>query len=78
MIRIHNFLREGECEYSGKSSLECVEISSDDGSIRHAVVCMAELTKLLRFRSRQAAKNGTPGNARASTPPKQPGEGNDT
>ena len=54
-IVIHAFHAEAECEYSGKNG-EAVEISTSDGTIQHAVICMAELTKLLRFRHRQHAK----------------------
>ena len=54
-ILIHAFHTDAECEYSGKSG-EAVEISTNDGTIQHAVVCMAELTKLLRFRHRQHEK----------------------
>jgi hypothetical protein len=58
-IVIHTFHTEAQCEYSGKTG-EAVEISSCDGTIQHAVICMAELTKLLRFRHRQHEKqNGT-------------------
>ena len=60
MLTIHSFRTDAECEYSGKAG-EAVEISTDDGSIQHAVICMAELTKLLRFRHRQGEKrNGAP------------------
>ena len=62
-ISIHAFHPEAECEYSGKTG-EAVEISTADGSIRHAVVCFKELTKLLRFRHRQGEKqsgNGSVG-----------------
>lgn len=55
MIEIHGFRPEAECEYSGRTG-EAVEISADDGSVRHAVISIPELTKLLRFRYRQAAK----------------------
>lgn len=54
-ILIHAFRTDAECEYSGKVG-EAVEISTSDGTIQHAVVCMAELTKLLRFRHRQQEK----------------------
>lgn len=54
-ILIHAFHTDAECEYSGKSG-EAVEISTSDGTIQHAVICMAELTKLLRFRHRQHEK----------------------
>lgn len=58
MIQIHGFKPEAECEYSGKVG-EAVEISTEDGNIQHAVICMSELTKLLRFRHRQEdKKNG--------------------
>jgi len=33
-----------------------LEISSADGSIQHAVICLAELGKLLRFRHKQGKK----------------------
>lgn len=56
MIRIHKFLPDAECEYSGKASVEAVEISTDDGSIQHAVISLPELAKLLRFRHRQQDK----------------------
>ena len=59
MIQIHAFKPEGECELTGKVG-EAVEISTDDGSIQHAVICIAELTKLLRFRHKQGQKqNGS-------------------
>lgn len=54
-ILIHAFLTEAQCEYSQKTG-EAVEISTSDGTIQHAVICMAELTKLLRFRHRQREK----------------------
>ena len=54
-ILIHAFHVEAECEYSGKTG-EAVEISTTDHTIQHAVICMAELTKLLRFRHRQQEK----------------------
>lgn len=54
-ILIHAFHTEAECEYSGKTG-EAVEVSSSDGTIQHAVICIAELTKLLRFRHRQHEK----------------------
>ena len=54
-ILIHAFHADAECEYSGKTG-EAVEISTSDGTIQHAVICMAELTKLLRFRHRQHEK----------------------
>ena len=61
MLQIHGFKPEAECDLSGKVG-EAVEISTDDGSIQHAVICMAELTKLLRFRRRQQDKQkGTNG-----------------
>lgn len=60
MIQIHTFLPEAECEYTGRSG-EAVEISTDDGTIDHAIVSIKELAKLLRFRHRQQAKqNGHP------------------
>ena len=60
-ITVHAFCTEAQCEYSGKTG-EAVEISTADGSIQHAVICMAELTKLLRFRHRQHDKqNGKNG-----------------
>jgi prephenate dehydratase len=62
MIRIHTFLPQAECEYSGKTG-EAVEVSTDDGSIRHAVICIAELAKLLRFRHRQQDKQSGPDRA---------------
>ena len=61
-ILIHAFHTDAECEYSGKVS-EAVEISTSDGTIQHAVICIPELTKLLRFRHRQHEKqhaNGKP------------------
>jgi hypothetical protein len=67
MIQIHAFLPEAQCEYSGKTG-EAVEISTDDGSIQHAVICIAELTKLLRFRHRQRDKQ----NGRTSSLPRPP------
>lgn len=68
MIQIHSFKPEAECELSGKTG-EVVEISTDDGTIEHAVISIRELTKLLRFRQRQEAKhNGHAGDRR--TPPK--------
>ena len=58
-ILIHAFHTDAQCEYSGKTG-EAVEISTSDGTIQHAVVCIPELTKLLRFRHRQHEKqNGT-------------------
>ena len=54
-ILIHAFRTDAECEYSGKVG-EAVEISTNDGTIQHAVICMTELTKLLRFRHRQHEK----------------------
>ena len=54
-ILIHSFHGEAQCEYSGKTG-EAVEISTSDGTIQHAVICIAELTKLLRFRHRQHEK----------------------
>lgn len=56
-IVFHEFHPEAECEYSGKVG-EAVEISTADGSIHRAVICIAELTKLLRFRHRQRHQNG--------------------
>lgn len=58
MIQIHAFKPQAECEYSGKSG-EAVEISTDDGSIQHAIICIAELAKLLRFRYRQQDKQSS-------------------
>lgn len=61
-IFVHAFHVEAQCEYSGKVG-EAVEISTSDGTIQHAVICIAELTKLLRFRHRQQEKqngNGKP------------------
>ncbi len=63
-ITVHAFHNEAECEYSGKTGA-AVEISTADGSIQHAAICMAELTRLLRFRHRQqdkqnGAANGQP------------------
>jgi hypothetical protein len=55
MIQIHAFKPEAECEYSGKIG-EAVEISTEDGSIQHAVISLPELAKLLRFRHRQGEK----------------------
>ncbi len=54
-IQIHDFRPEAECELSGKTG-EAVEISTGDGAIRHAVISLPELAKLLRFRHRQAEK----------------------
>jgi hypothetical protein len=61
MITIHCYKPEAQCEISERTG-EAVEISSDDGTINHAVISIPELTKLLRFRHRQQAKqngNGT-------------------
>lgn len=52
MIQIHSFLPQAECDYSGRTG-EAVEISTDDGTIQHAVISLAQLGKLLRFRHRQ-------------------------
>jgi hypothetical protein len=65
MIRIHAFKPEAECDYSGKVG-EAVEISTEDGSIQHAVICIPELTKLLRFRHRQGEKNNRKENGTTS------------
>ncbi|MBI2806068.1 MAG: hypothetical protein HYX68_13895 [Planctomycetes bacterium] len=54
-ILIHAFHSDAECEYSQKTG-EAVEISTTDGTIQHAVICIPELTKLLRFRHRQHEK----------------------
>jgi hypothetical protein len=54
-IAIHAFHPEAECDYSGKVG-EAVEVSTADGTIQHAVICVAELRKLLRFRHRQGEK----------------------
>jgi hypothetical protein len=62
-ILVHKFHPDAECEYSGRTG-EAVEISTSDGSIQHAVVCFKELTKLLRFRHRQGAKQKQTGSAR--------------
>lgn len=60
MLQIHAFLPEAECEYTGRTG-EAVEISSDDGSLDHAIISIPQFTKLLRFRHRQEAKqNGHP------------------
>ena len=61
-ILIHAFHADAECEYSGKQG-EAVEISTADGTIQNAVICMAELTKLLRFRHRQHEKQNGNGKA---------------
>lgn len=61
-ILIHAFHSDAECEYSGKVG-EAVEISTSDGTIQHAVICIAELTKLLRFRHRQHEKQNSNGKA---------------
>jgi hypothetical protein len=55
MIQIHAYKPEAACEYSDRTG-EAVEISTDDGTIQHAVISIPELTKLLRFRHRQQAK----------------------
>jgi hypothetical protein len=52
MLTIHAFRSEAECDYSGRAG-EAVEISTADGSIQRAVISLAELGKLLRFRHRQ-------------------------
>ena len=52
MIQIHELLPQAACELSGKTG-EAVEISTANGSIRHAVISLPELAKLLRFRFRQ-------------------------
>ena len=66
MIQIHAFLPEAECEYTGRTG-EAVELSSDDGTIDHAVVSIRELTKLLRFRHRQQAKQNGRANGKTKT-----------
>ncbi len=66
MITIHMFKPDAQCEYSGKTG-EAVEISTQDGSIDHAVICMAELTKLLRFRHRQQDKKNGKASSGAAT-----------
>ena len=62
-IVIRTFHADAECEYSGKQG-EAVEISTADGTIQNAVVCFAELTKLLRFRHRQGAKQNGNGQSK--------------
>jgi len=60
MIVIHKFLFNAECEYSGKTG-EAVEFSTEDGLIKHAVISIPELTKLLRFphpAGREAERRG--------------------
>ncbi len=57
MIQIHAFKPEAVCEYSDRKG-EAIEISADDGTIKHAVISIPELAKLLRFRHRQSEKNG--------------------
>jgi hypothetical protein len=71
MIRIHSFKPEAECEYSGKTG-EAVEFSTEDGSIKNAVISIAELGKLLRFRHRQAEKNGKPASRTDQSTPQKP------
>ena len=66
MFQIHSFLPEAECEYTGRTG-EAVEVSADDGTISHAVISLSQLTKLLRFRHRQRAKqDGQPAASRGS------------
>lgn len=65
MIQIHAYLAEAACEYSDRTG-EAVEISTDDGTINHAVISLPELAKLLRFRHRQEAKQ----NGHSRSPPK--------
>lgn len=65
-ITIHAFHPDAECEYSGKIG-EAVEISTADGTIQHAVICIRELTKLLRFRHRQGAKQNGQATAASGT-----------
>lgn len=67
MLTIHSFKPEAACEYSDRTG-EAVEISTDDGTIDHAVISIPELTKLLRFRHRQEAKQ----NGQSRDPRKPP------
>lgn len=67
MLTIHTFLTEAECELSGRTG-EAVEISAVDGSIRHAVISLRELAKLLRFRHRQEEKKSQQERSIAQTP----------
>ena len=61
-IFVHDFHPDAECDYSGKTG-EAVEISTSDGTIKHAVICIPELAKLLRFRHRQHEKQNGNGKA---------------
>jgi hypothetical protein len=58
MFTIHAFHRDGLCEMSNKQG-EVLEVSSEDGTLRHALLSIRELTKLLRFRDLQEQKNKT-------------------
>ena len=72
MITIHSYKPEAACEYSDRTG-EAVEISTEDGTIKHAVISIPELAKLLRFRHRQQAKhNGQPPRP-SRLPPVSPG-----
>ena len=65
MLTIHSFLPDAKCDSSGKQG-EAVEISTDDGTIRRAVVSIPELAKQLRFRHRQQEKQAP---KKTTTPP---------
>lgn len=59
---VSNYFPEATCDLSGRTG-EAIEVSSEDGSIRNAVVCFAEFQKLLRFRHKQETRTpaGTDG-----------------
>ena len=58
MYTIHRYLRKAKCEYAGRET-EAVEISSEDGTLDHAVLCFSEFQRILRFRQAQEEKKQT-------------------
>lgn len=58
-VVIHDLVT-GECEFSGKSDVECVRVTLDEQT-PEAVISTTELVKLLRFKKKQEAKNGPAG-----------------
>ena len=57
-VVIHDLV-SGECELSGKSNVECVRVTLDEGT-PEAVISTAEFVKFLRFKKKQASKNAAP------------------
>ena len=55
MYTIHTYLPSGKCEYSHREG-EALELSSQDGTLNHAILSFPEFQKLLRFRHAQLEK----------------------